>query len=347
MGKIVQFTAGYPDTTRPAARPEPPDDALLLDAYSQAVVQAVDRVTPSVLKIEVEQARRGGPAAGGSGSGFVFTPDGLVLTNSHVVQNAASIRVLLPDGRAQAATLIGDDPDTDLAVLRIPGEELVPAVLGDSDALRPGQLVVALGNPFGFQCTVTSGVVSALGRSLRAQTGRLMDGIIQTDAALNPGNSGGPLVNSRGEVVGVNTAVILHAQGLCFAIPMRTAHWVAGLLIRDGRIRRGYLGLGGQGVPLPRRVTRFHHLEHADGTPQEHGVLVVSVQDGGPAAGAGVREGDLVLRFDGRTIASVDDLHRLLIGDRIGRRVRMTLLRNLQLVELEIDVGESPAAVLR
>ena len=347
MGKIVQLAAGHADSNQPARNSEPLDDAALLDAYSRAVVQAVDRAAPSVVKIEVEQARRRGPAAGGSGSGFVFTPDGLVLTNSHVVQNAMTIRVQLPDGRAHAAMLVGDDPDTDLAVLRIPGGELVPAVLGDSDALRAGQLVVALGNPYGFQCTVTAGVVSAVGRSLRAQTGRLMDGIIQTDAALNPGNSGGPLVNARGEVVGVNTAVILHAQGLCFAIPVRTATWVAALLIRDGRIRRGYLGLGGQGVPLPRRVTRFHHLERADGTPQEHGVLVVSVQEGDPAARAGVREGDLLLRLDGQAVAGVDDLHRFLVGDRIGRSLQVTLLRNLQLVEVEITVGESPATASR
>jgi S1-C subfamily serine protease len=345
MGRIVQLVNHSSGREQPAAREEPLGDDALLDAYSRAVVRAVERVHPAVAKIEVEHAegRRGAPR-GGSGSGFVFTPDGLVLTNNHVIDHASTIRVLLPDGRVQAATRIGSDPDTDLAVLRIPGEELIPAALGDSDALRPGQMVIALGNPYGFQCTVTAGVVSAVGRSLRAQTGRLMDGIIQTDAALNPGNSGGPLVNARGEVVGVNTAVILPAQGLCFAIPMRTAQWVAGLLIRDGTIRRGYLGLGGQGVPLPRRVTRFHRLQHADGSPQEHGILVVTVQDGDPAARGGVREGDLILRFDGRPVSGVDDLHRLLVGDHIGQRARLTLLRDLRLVDVDVTVGESPGA---
>src|SRR6188474_2752516 len=278
----------------------------LLDAYSRAVIEASEKVSPSVVYIQV--------TGSGSGSGFVFTPDGFILTNSHVVHGASKVDVTLMDGRKFQAQLIGDDPDTDLAVIRITAPNLVPAQLGDSQSIRVGQLVIAIGNPYGFQYTVTAGVVSALGRSLRAQSGRLMDGVIQTDAALNPGNSGGPLVNSRGEVIGVNTAMILPAQGICFAIASNTAQFIAGRLIRDGKISRSYIGLAGQNVPIPRRIIRFYQL------PVETGVLVVSFETNAEASAAkeaGLLAGDLLIEFDGYPIRGIDDLHKLLTDERI------------------------------
>ncbi len=315
----------------PAARPEDRDD-ILLDSYSAAVTSAVDRITPSVVAIEIGRGRSAGgrdePA--GAGSGFIFTPDGFTLTNSHVVHDAAALRVTLTDGRRLGAVLIGDDPDTDLAVIRIDGPDLVPAALGDSNALKPGQIAVAVGCPFGFQCTVTSGIVSALGRSLRARSGRAMDGIIQTDAPLNPGNSGGPLVTARGEVIGVNTAVIAQAQGLCFAIPINTAKFVAGRLIRDGRIRRAYVGVGGQAVPLLKAVTRFHHL------PLATGILVVTLDPHSPGAGAGLREGDIIVQFGEEAVGTVETLQRLLTDARIGVGTTMTVLRGTELAELSV-----------
>ncbi|MBI3262323.1 MAG: trypsin-like peptidase domain-containing protein [Acidobacteria bacterium] len=307
------------------------DDRSLLDAYSRAVIGAVDRVSPAVVRVNVVRQRRGGRAtAGGSGSGVVFTPDGFILTNSHVVSGASSLNVLLTDGHELAARLIGDDPDTDLAVLRAEASGLSAAALGDSEALRPGQVVIAIGCPFGFECTVTSGIVSALGRSLRSKSGRLMDGIIQTDAALNPGNSGGPLVDSAGAVVGINTAIIQPAQGLCFAIPINTAKFVASGLIKDGRIRRGFLGIGGQGVPLPRAVVRFHRLA------SERGILVIAVESGSPAARAGLREGDVIVRFGEQPVPTVDALQRQLAEGVIGSPTRVLVVRATQLHTLTV-----------
>jgi S1-C subfamily serine protease len=299
--------------------PERIDDGSLLDAYSQAVIQAVDRAGPAVVKIEVDDRS--------SGSGFLFTPDGLVLTNNHVVDRGSLITVKLPDGRTSHASLIGNDPDTDLAVLRVDssGTEALPWVrFGDSSALRPGQVVVAIGNPYGFQHSVTSGVVSALGRSLRARSGRLMEDIIQTDAPLNPGNSGGPLVSTNGEVVGVNTAMILPAQGLSFAIASNTAQFVLSALIREGRVRRSFIGVTGQSVPIPRRLAHHHQLAVSSG------VLTVGVEAGSPAAIAGLRPGDMIVSLDGVRVGGVDDLHRLLTSDRIGVASAVVVLRGVE-----------------
>lgn len=304
-----------------------------LDAYSAVVTQAVDTVAPAVVRIEHERGR-------GTGSGFLFTPDGLILTNSHVVSSHSPLQVTLADGERLLADVSGDDPDSDLAVIRVNSAarlQLPWLRLGDSSALKVGQLVIAMGNPFGFHATVTAGVVSALGRSLRSRTGRLMDDIIQTDAALNPGNSGGPLVDARGEVVGVNTAMIAQAQGLCFAIASNTVQWVASRLIREGRIRRSYLGLAGQTVPLLRRVTRAHGLQ------QDSAILVVSVEPRSPAAAAGLRDGDLILSFDGIPVEGVDALHRLLTDERIGIPAAIGLLRGVEKRALTVVPADAPA----
>src|SRR5213080_384720 len=300
--------------------------STLLDAYSEAVITASERVSPSVVKIEVRQQAR----SGGSGSGFIFTPDGFILTNSHVVHGANGIEVTLSDGQRYQADKVGDDPDTDLAVVRITAPNLVPATFGDSQSIRVGQLVIAIGNPYGFQCTVTSGVISALGRSLRSQSGHLIDNVIQTDAALNPGNSGGPLVTSNGEVIGVNTAVIRPAQGICFAIAINTAKFVAGRLIKDGRIQRGFIGVAGQNVPLHRMLVRGHHL------PVASGILVVSIEPNSPAQRAGLREGDLIVAFNDQAIAHVDALHRALTDYEPGVRANLTVLRGTEKITLNI-----------
>ncbi len=305
------------------------DDRELLDAYSRAVIGAAETVSPSVVNIETRHRLRG-REAGGSGSGFIFTPDGFILTNSHVVHGAARIDVTLSDGRRCRADLVGDDPDTDLAVIRIDTPNLPPVALGDSGQIRPGQLVIAIGNPYGFQCTVTSGVVSALGRSLRAQSGRLIDNVIQTDAALNPGNSGGPLVTSRGEVIGVNTAVIRGAQGICFATAINTAKFVAARLIKDGFIRRGHIGVVGQDVALPRRVVRFHNL------PVESGVRVEEVLAGSPAEAAGVLRGDVIVAFAGRPVAGIDHLHRSLTEMQVGARCEIGMIRGVEKLQLAV-----------
>jgi S1-C subfamily serine protease len=328
-----------------------PDSAAendqLLDAYSQAVTSAVERVAPAVVKLDVRQKlvappgrgqRRPPLEVGGSGSGFVFTPDGLILTNSHVVHGATSIQVTLADGRRATADAVGDDPESDLAVVRIAAPDLTPAILGDSHALKTGQIVIAIGNPLGFQATVTAGVVSALGRSLRARSGRLMDDIIQTDAALNPGNSGGPLVNTRGEVVGVNTAVIQGAQGLAFAVAINTAKFVAGRLIRDGRIRRGWIGVAGQNVSVHRRLVRAYGLE------RESGVLVAAVEPNSPAQRAGLRERDIIVSFGGNAVGAVDDLHRWLVDEGIGVQLPLTVIRGSERLDLTIVPIEQPIA---
>jgi S1-C subfamily serine protease len=335
-------------------------DEVLLDAYSHAVIGAVEKVSPSVVNIEVHQAlsgqslpvqsvpgnRSGKTRAGeererrGGGSGFVFTPDGLILTNSHVVHDARRIEVTVADGRRMPATTIGDDPASDLAVIRIdeplvgePG--LAAVVLGDSQRLRVGQLAIAIGNPYGFQSTVTAGVVSALGRSLRSYSGRLIDDVIQTDAALNPGNSGGPLVDSNGHVIGVNTATILPAQGICFAIGINTAKFVASRLLRDGRLRRSYIGVSAQTVPVHRRVVRFYDLL------KETGAMVLSVEDGSPARRAGLREGDVMVVLEGHPVAGVDDLYRVLTDVRVGVSCSLTVLRYTEKLELKIVPEEA------
>jgi len=309
-------------------------DRELLDDYSRTVASVAEGLSPSVVKISVvgePPARR--PDAGpvtGSGSGFVVTPDGYILTNSHVVAGAKHLTVSLLDGRNVPAHLVGDDPDSDLAVVRIHEPDLQAVALGDSTSLRVGQIAIAIGNPYGLNCTVTAGVVSALGRSLRTQTGRLVDDVIQTDAALNPGNSGGPLCDGQGRVIGVNTAMIMPAQGISFAIAVNLATFIMGKLIHDGRIRRCYLGLAGQNVPLHRRVVRYFQL------PSETACLVVSVEPGSPAELAGVREGDRVVALGDQTVANIDDLHRLLTEDKAGKLMDMAVVRGTQRVVLPV-----------
>ena len=308
-------------------------DAELLDAYSRAVVGTAEKVSRSVVKIDITQrrtTRRGEREAHGGGSGFIFTPDGLILTNSHVVHRATRIDVSLNDGRHFPAVVVGDDPATDLAVIRIDGDGLLAVPLGDSQQLRVGQLVIAIGNPYGFQYTVTAGVVSALGRSLRSQSGRLIDDVIQTDAALNPGNSGGPLVTSDGRVIGVNTATIMMAQGLCFAIGINTAKFVASRLLRDGHVGRSYIGVSAQTVALDRRLVRFHDLTI------NSAVVVLSVEDASPAQRAGLRDGDLIIGLGGKPVGGIDDLHRLLSDLAAGAPIAITLLRRGEKMSINV-----------
>jgi len=306
-----------------------PDDSELLDAYSTAVVGAVESVGPAVVRVERER---------GGGSGVVIAPDGFVLTNSHVVHDARHLAVTLPDGHELRADVVGDDPHTDLAVLRVDGTSLPCASLGDSRRLRAGQIAIAIGNPYGFHHSATAGIVSGLGRSLRARSGRLIDDVIQTDAALNPGNSGGALVTSRGEVVGINTATIMPAQGLCFAVASNTARWVATRLMSDGRIRRSYVGVAGQNAPVPRDHAR------ANGLAVTSGVLVLSVEPDSPASRAGLAGGDVILSLGEQAVAGVDDLHRYLTQERIGVSLSLTVLRRGRRIRLTIVPIEGRAA---
>ncbi len=314
------------------------NDSALLDEYSRTVVAAVDRVAPAVVNIDIKQrlnGRRGPREVAASGSGFIIAPDGFILTNSHVVHEATVVSVNLPDGRDYPAQLVGDDPDTDLAVIRVDAPNLTHVRLADSESLRVGQIVIAIGNPLGFQASVTAGVISAVGRSMHAQSGRLIDNIIQTDAALNPGNSGGPLVNSAGEVIGVNTAMIRPAQGICFAIASNTARFVAAWLIKDGKIRRSYIGVAGQNVPIHRRIVRFYNL------PCETAVLVASVTKESPAARSGLREGDLIVAFDGEPIGTIHELHKRLMAEQIGVESEIVIIRHTERLELQIVPEET------
>ena len=321
--------------------PSPYGNEGLLDAYSSAVIYASEKVSPSVVNIDVFREGRGWGERNaslhkaGSGSGFLFTPDGFILTNSHVVHGAGDMRVTFLDGQSHKARLIGEDPDSDIAVIRVDASGFKPAALGASRQLRVGQLVVAIGSPLGFQTTVTAGVVSALGRSLRSQSGRLIDNVIQTDAALNPGNSGGPLVNSRGEVVGVNTATIMAAQGLCFAIAIDTAQRVATQIMRHGRVRRSLVGIAGQNIDIPRNIVRYFEL------PVEKGVLVVGVEEGGPAQKAGLKEGDVIVGFEGQPVEGMDDLHKLLTDERVGVESDLSVIRRSEKLGVKVVPRES------
>jgi S1-C subfamily serine protease len=307
--------------------PVPADDEALLDAYSRAVIDVVERVEAAVVRLDV----KGDERRGGTGSGVVVAPDGLVLTNSHVVGGGSRVQVTTLEGRRLDARVVGDDPDTDLALARIDASLTLPsATLGSSKLLKRGQLVIAIGNPLGFESTVTTGVVSALGRSLRSRSGRLIDDVIQTDAALNPGNSGGPLVSSHGEVVGINTAVIMGAQGICFAVASNTAKFVLGELVRHGRVRRAYIGIAAQHFSLSRR------LRHAASLTQESAVMIASVEAGSPAARAGLLAGDVLLALDDAPVTGADDLIRMLAGDKIARRLEVTILRNGSRQALEL-----------
>lgn len=318
---LLSFQDSHSSDGAVASTHQPQNDGALLDAYSRAVTAAVERVSPSVVKIDVEAANG---RRGGSGSGFVFTPDGLTLTNSHVVHGASAVSLTFSDGHRVSASLVGEDLDTDTAVLSSDVRILSPAVLGSSRDLKVGQLAIAVGNPFGFQFTVTAGVVSALGRSMRSASGRLMEEIIQTDAALNPGNSGGPLLNSQGQVIGINTATIMPAQGICFAIGIDTAKFVATQLLQYGRVRRSWIGIGGQNIPLPRRIAYAH------GLPISTAVLVNEVYPGSPASKAGLAAGDIIVSFDDHNTAGIDELHRLLIADAANKSMPLMILRGVE-----------------
>ncbi len=312
------------------------DDGEALDAYSRAVSDAVDKVGPSVVRIDIRRAGKGG----GSGSGVIVSPDGLALTNSHVVHGARVVALTTLDGREYQARVLGDDPDTDLALLRIDESVSLPAAkLGDSSRLRRGQIAIAIGNPLGFDATVTTGVVSALGRSLQSRTGRMIEDVVQTDAALNPGNSGGPLVSSNGEVIGVNTAVIMGAQGICFAVASNTAHFVAGEIARHGRVRRASIGVSAATTPIPRRIALRHEIV------QLNGARLLELDQSGPAAQAGLLSGDVVIALDGKPVTGVADLIRGLDADKINRAVSIDFLRRSERLRLWIGPVERRATV--
>jgi S1-C subfamily serine protease len=317
------------EPTHSAVTEQPEVD--LLDAYSKAVIQTVRQAGPAVVHIQARSEKQGG---GGSGSGFLISPDGLVVTNSHVVHGADKIRAQTPDGRESRAEIVGDDPDTDLAVLRIDLPDLHHLRFAESENVAVGQIAVAIGNPLGLDNTVTAGIVSALGRTFPSRTGRLIDNVLQTDAALNPGNSGGPLLNTRGQVIGVNTAIIPAAQGICFAIGSKTAEFVASWLIKEGRIRRGHIGVAGQDVSIHERVARFHQLR------QRSGILVHTVQKGSAADEAGVQENDILIWLDHDELRSVHELHRLLVLREPNRKSRLTVLRKHEIVHLWITPRE-------
>ena len=320
------------------AAPTPSDDALL-DSYSKTVVNVARKVSEAVVQIKVDKPqrksrRRGRSQPYGTGSGFIISTDGFIVTNSHVVSGARKIQVGLQDGRQFNAELIGDDPATDIAVVQIRAENLSTVTFGSSDALQVGQIAIAIGNPYGFQYSLTAGVVSALGRTLRSESGRLIDDVIQTDAALNPGNSGGPLVNSRGEVIGVNTAVILPAQGICFAVASNLVQYVVGKLIIDGKVRRGYIGIAGQMIRLNAKVANYHRLE------VRSGVLVQNIEADSPAYNGELRQGDVIVGLNEEKIATIDDLHRLLNEDSIGKKVELQVLRNRRKERIRVIPAE-------
>jgi S1-C subfamily serine protease len=339
MGERPAFIAALLDAeAAPVAAAGAPGDGELLDAYSRSIVAVVERVGPAVGFVSVRKSGGGRRDAAGTGSGFAFTPDGYLLTNSHVVHGASRIRVAFADGAEYDADLVGEDPETDLAVIRVGASGLPAVALGRSSALRPGQIAVAIGNPLGFQNTVTAGVISALGRSLRAGSGRLMDDIIQTDAALNPGNSGGPLCNSAGEAIGVNTAMIPGAQALCFAVGIDTARWVVAQLFAHGRVRRAFVGIAGATQPIDRRIQRAFDLQQATG------VRVLDVQRGSPARIGGVEEGDLIVGLDGQPVTGIDALQRLLDASRIGSLCVLRVVRHGRLLHLPLTPLEMPEA---
>ena len=337
---MLDFTPTFildpdPDDTSPSREAfTPAPDPELLDAYSDAVTRVVDQVGPAVVRVEPH----GLHGRAGVGSGVIISPDGLVLTNSHVVHGSPSTQLLLSDGRTTQARVVGNDPDADLALLRAESDSLPFAKLGNSKNLKRGQIAIAIGNPLGFESTVTAGVVSALGRSLRSRTGRLIDDVIQTDAALNPGNSGGPLVSSKGEVIGINTAVIAGAQGICFAVASNTADFVVSELIRHGQVRRAYIGVSAQTTPVPRRFAL------AAGIDNSTGATVITLEPGSPAARAGLELGDVVVALDGASVKGVDDLIRHLTAERIGREVTVTVLRQGSVRSVRLTPERRPAA---
>lgn len=338
---MLDFLAsqGPASTGQEPHRTHPESDDRLLDAYSQTLTRVARTASSGVthLKVEKPQAQRNPRQPdnlAGTGSGFIISSDGYVVTNSHVAAAATRIEASLPDGRSFQAHVVGDDPATDIAVLKIDGDNLATLAFADSDRLQVGQIAIAIGNPYGFQYSVTAGVVSALGRTLRSQSGRLIDDVIQTDAALNPGNSGGPLVDSHGRVIGVNTAVILPAQGLCFAVASNLARFVVGKLILEGRVRRGYIGIGAQAVPLPPKW--LNALE----VPTKGGIQVQTVENGGPAERAGLRAGDILVQFEGKPLDSIDLLHKSLDENTIGRKTSLWVLRDGALKQVDVVPGE-------